>query len=96
MFALLRLREATTVPVVGEMVRVPSAFDTDDTAPPPPPTHVPLTAKQPAVMLKPLAEVVVAAPVISSLRSVVLPVVLLSVRNGTLVVANVVGDDVEI
>lgn len=34
-FACPRASEATTEPVVGEMVSVPSEFETDDTAPPP-------------------------------------------------------------
>lgn len=52
MLALARLREAMTLPVVGEMVRVESEFDTDETAPD---THVPLMLKQPFARLRPLA-----------------------------------------
>ena len=67
--AFPRLREATTAPEVGEMVRLPSAFETDDTAPPPEEIHVPFIAKQPAVMLKPFAAVV--EPVFETENSVV-------------------------
>lgn len=41
-FGLARLREATTAPVVGLIVSVPSAFVTDDTAPLPEPQAVPV------------------------------------------------------
>ena len=43
LFAFVKLRDATTAPVVGEIVSVPSALDTDDTAAPPP-TQTPETA----------------------------------------------------
>ena len=73
-FTFARLRDATTAPVVGEIVRVPSALDTEDTAPPPPPTQTPFTAKQPLVRLKPTFEEEVAvAPMMSKLRTVVVP-----------------------
>ena len=55
-----RFREATTAPVVGEMVSEPSLLETEDTAPPPPPTQVPLIAKQPDAISKPPAKVEVA------------------------------------
>lgn len=89
-----RFKDATTAPVVGEMVRVPSAFETEDTAPEVE-RHVPFTAKQPVVILKPLVAEVVARPVISSFKSVVEPVVLLKVSSGVEVVAKVVGEEVE-
>ena len=55
-FALARLSPAMTAPVVGEIVRVASALAvTDDTAPLPPPTQVPLILKHPPVRLSPLA-----------------------------------------
>ena len=38
--AFPRFKEATTAPVVGEIVRVPSEFETDETAP----WHAPLIA----------------------------------------------------
>lgn len=65
--ALPRLRDATTAPEVGLMVRVPSAFETEVT--PPVPRQTPFTAKQPAVMLKPFAAVV--DPVFETENSVV-------------------------
>ena len=52
-FVFVRLSEATTAPVVGEMVSVPSAFETLETAPPPPPIQVLPIAKHPEVMLIP-------------------------------------------
>ena len=58
MFTLPRLSYATTAPVVGEIVSEPSAFETDETAPPPlPVTHTPLIAKQPVERLIPFANV---------------------------------------
>ena len=54
-----RLRDATTAPVVGEMVRVPSEFETDET---PAVRQVPLIAKHPVVALMPLANVEVPVP----------------------------------
>ena len=57
--ALVRLREAITAPVVGEMVRVPSEFETDET---PAVRQVPLIAKHPVVALMPLANVEVPVP----------------------------------
>ena len=55
---LPRFKEATTAPVVGEIVRVPSVLETEETSPPPPPpTQVPPMAKQPEVRLKPLLAV---------------------------------------
>jgi hypothetical protein len=39
--ALPKLRDATTAPVVGEIVRVPFALETEETEPLPPPTHDP-------------------------------------------------------
>jgi hypothetical protein len=63
--------------------------------PPPPPTHVPFTAKQPVAILMPFPKLEVAVPVTSSFMSVVLPVLLLRERMDDVVVANVVGEDVE-
>ena len=60
---LVRLREAITAPVVGDMVRVLSEFDTEFT----PPTQEPLIAKQPPKRLKPF-EAVEVAPVPVRLR----------------------------
>ena len=57
--ALVRLREAITAPVVGEMVRVPSEFETDET---PAVRQVPFMAKHPVVALMPLANVEVPVP----------------------------------
>lgn len=68
--ALARFKEATTAPVVGEMVRVLSEFETEETAPPPP-TQVPLIAKQPAEILNPLLAVEVALEVSCRLPPVI-------------------------
>ena len=57
--ALARLREAMTLPVVGEMVKVPSEFETEPT---PVTRQEPLIAKQPVVALMPLAKVLVPDP----------------------------------
>src|SRR3989344_7462864 len=57
--ALARLREAITAPVVGEMVRVPSELETEDT---PEVRQDPLMAKHPVVALMPLAKVEVPVP----------------------------------
>ena len=57
-FALARLSEATTAPVVGEIVNVPSAFETDVTAPLP--RQLPLIEKQPPAISMPRANVEVA------------------------------------
>ena len=57
--ALARLREAITLPVVGEMVRVPSELETEPT---PVVRQDPLIAKQPVVALMPLAKVDVPVP----------------------------------
>ena len=89
--ALPRFKEATTPPVFGEMVSVPSALVTEDT---PVVRHVPFTAKHPDVALIPLENVEVAPPFTSSFKSVVLPVVLLRVRNAVEVVAKVLGEEV--
>ena len=61
-FAFAKLREAITSPVVGEIVRVLSEFETDETAPPPPPLdrHTPPIAKHPLEILNPTFDVVVA------------------------------------
>ncbi len=61
----------------------------------PPLTHPPLIAKHPLVRLIPPAKLEVAVPVTSIFRSVVEPVLLSSVKIGEVVVANVVGEDVE-
>ena len=55
--ALPRLSEATTAPVVGLMVKVPSELVTDET---PVTKHEPFLEKQPSVRLKPLFNVEVA------------------------------------
>ena len=52
--ALPRFKDATTAPVVGEMVSVPLELETEEMAPE---RHVPLTATHPAVTLSPLANV---------------------------------------
>ena len=57
--ALARFKEATTFPVVGEMVKVPSEFETDET---PETRQAPLIAKHPVVALIPLAKVLVPDP----------------------------------
>lgn len=54
-----RLSEATTAPVVGEIVRVPSEFETE---PIPVTRQVPLMAKHPVLALIPLAKVDVPVP----------------------------------
>ena len=54
-----RLRDATTAPVVGEMVRVPSEFETEPT---PVVRQDPFMAKHPVVALMPLANVEVPVP----------------------------------
>ncbi len=54
MLELFKLREATTSPVVGEMVKVPSELATEAT---PVLAHVPLIAKHPEVKFTPLAKV---------------------------------------
>ncbi len=59
-FAFVRFKDATTSPVVGEMVGEPAALETEDTAPEPPPTQVPLIAKHPLERLRPFANVEVA------------------------------------
>src|SRR3989344_1163069 len=51
-FGFARLRDATTSPVVGEMVRVLSEFETEETATAPSPTQVPPMEKQPLVRFK--------------------------------------------
>ena len=58
-----RLRGATTAPVVGEMVRVPLALETEVT---PAVKQLPFWAKQPAVRLKPWWAVEVAPEVPAS------------------------------
>ena len=58
--ALVRLREATTAPVVGEMVRVPSELVTEVTVAPDPEMQAPFTAKQPLAMFNPFPKVEVA------------------------------------
>jgi hypothetical protein len=63
--------------------------------PVPPPTQVLLIEKQPEVSVMPPPNVDVAVPTLSSLNTVVEPVDESNVRNGSVVVANVVGDDVE-
>jgi hypothetical protein len=64
-------------------------------APLPLPTHVPFTAKHPVAILMPFPKLEVAVPETSSLMSVVEPVALLSVRMEDVVVAKVVGLEVE-
>ena len=58
-----RFKEATTAPVVGEMVRVLSLLENEENAHP---TQVPLTEKHPVVTLMPLAKVEVPVPKILS------------------------------
>ena len=70
MFPFAKLRDAITEPVVGEIVRVPSEFETEFTAPPDPPTQVPLTAKHPEERLIPFAKVELAVDEVT-LRAVV-------------------------
>ncbi len=65
-----RLSEATTAPVVGLMVRVPSAFVTEET---PVEIQVLFRAKQPAVRLMPFAKVEEAAVLEMRRRSVMMP-----------------------
>ena len=80
LLALARLRDATTVPVVGLMVSVLSELDTELTAPPDPPTHVPLTAKHPVVTLIPFANVDVPVPCILMIPVVcIFPVVVVEI-----------------
>src|SRR3989338_7570222 len=57
--AFPRLREAITAPVVGEIVRVLSEFETEPT---PVVRQDPLIAKHPVVALMPLAKVEVPVP----------------------------------
>ena|SRR3989338_3168398 len=57
--ALARFKEATTLPVVGEIVRVPSELETEPT---PVVRQVPFMAKHPVVALMPLAKVEVPVP----------------------------------
>jgi hypothetical protein len=57
--------------------------------------HVPFTAKHPVAILMPFPKLEVAVPETSSLMSVVEPVALLSVRMEDVVVAKVVGLEVE-
>ena len=57
--AFPRLSEATTAPVVGEIVSVPSELETDET---PVATQLPLYVRHPVVRLIPLANVDVPAP----------------------------------
>jgi len=57
--ALARFKEATTFPVVGLIVRVPSELETDET---PETRQAPLIAKHPVVALIPLAKVEVPDP----------------------------------
>jgi hypothetical protein len=71
---LARFNEPTTSPVVGVRVRVPSALETEETAPPP--TQLRPTAKHPEVRVIPWAKVEVAVPVISSLSPLKFPSVL--------------------
>ena len=54
--AWARFKDATTAPVVGEMVSVPSLLETEVTDPEVL-RHVPFTAKQPAERLMPFAKV---------------------------------------
>jgi hypothetical protein len=69
-FAFARLREATTTPVVGEMVSEPSTLLTDVT--PPAPAHEPSgSLKQPLVSTMPLAKVEVAFEVESRAPAVI-------------------------
>ena len=67
-----RFKEAITEPVVGEMVKVPSEFVTDET---PPWMQVPpVSLKQPAVSWMPLEKVLVAAvPVTERLPAILTP-----------------------
>jgi len=58
--AFERFSEATTSPVVGEMVSEPSEFATEVTELAPLLTHEPLTLKQPPVRSMPFAKVEVA------------------------------------
>jgi hypothetical protein len=66
-----RLRDATTAPVVGDIVSVPSAFDTEVMAPCP--TQTPFIAKQPADRLNPTFDVEVADPFTVNPLTVVVP-----------------------
>ena len=52
--ALPRFKEATTAPVVGEMVKVPSELETDET---PVGMQTPSMAKQPSAIVMPFAKV---------------------------------------
>ena len=54
LFALAMLREETTAPVVGEMVKEPSLFETEVT---PPLTQIPSIAKHPSARLIPFEKV---------------------------------------
>ena len=81
-FGCARAREATTAPLVGLMVSVPSEFETELTDPPPEPQSLPVPDTTPVVLtwrhwVEPVIEERVRGALTVVVDSVVLPITLI-------------------